>query len=897
MPQWHLYPKIRGLVLGDKFRSGKKETKMKTHHLVTCFLFLIFAGGEARVVSVPEGPLVRVEGQPLSLRCNVSEYEGPLEQVFEWQVFQESKSFQLISFMESSYTDARFAKRVTDGDISLLRLADSAAELRIRALRASDRGTYTCSTPSTDMSVSGNYQASVLLDVIKDSLQVLSMVPPAEIPEGDPLNIHCIATRDLKQNTYLSVTWSVRRGTAPPEDIVTLGPDGDHRVGAGYIQRHADMGLFPQTMKGNIFSLVLTETRPSDEGQYTCTAREWVPERGALWQPILEKSAELGLLKIIPIAESLEVFLEKNATLNLDDTLHLTCSVALNNQVNIALEVTWLVGPGKDGSNMSRILAHMNQDGVLANGSGPGEISRTGVLQFQLLLRHVDQSDSGFYSCKVLAWLRQSGGRWVQAAEKTSHPVHIWITTMANFNVTLSSPVTPQILGQPMVLVCQMNGEPPPADARLGVTWYHHSGTIADTGIAPQPIAALDEQGDLVLWDDYRPLLEQGHIVLSKVKPRNFRLHFQQIQDSDQGTYHCAISVWTRVRNGGWTKNQEVRSEKLSIKWGSKNPRLYVVAHRLKEASRAGATFEMSCQVISQNLLDPGYSVLIRMEESIGTQPRKIASLSPDLVMKLEEWSEPDRLDSVVLEKTGPREFRFRLYGAMVSDRGFYFCDVTAWTRDLGKAWTKAVNAASNRVQISFTDTGPSFNISIRTDAANVYPGETTKMECILGLLGGAPNAGAVSYEVQWYLSSHHASAGATLLASMDRWGVVRKSPRNSSSDCSLERADAQTFRLSVHQTQDLDAGEYHCRATPWLRSPAGTWTRGSELTSTRIFLIVRFALWDSMKLPLLYGLGATLAVGLFSLLLGLMCAHCWCRNSSRTPHRLRSNLIALEMD
>lgn len=115
------------------------------------------------MVSVPEGPLVRVEGQPLSLRCNVSEYEGPLEQVFEWQVFQEGKSFQLISFMESSYTDARFAKRVTDGDISLLRLADSAAELRIRVLRASDSGIYTCSTPSTDMSVSGNYQASVPL--------------------------------------------------------------------------------------------------------------------------------------------------------------------------------------------------------------------------------------------------------------------------------------------------------------------------------------------------------------------------------------------------------------------------------------------------------------------------------------------------------------------------------------------------------------------------------------------------------------------------------------------------------------------------------------------------------------------------------------------------------------
>lgn len=62
--------------------------------------------------------------------------------------------------------------------------------------------------------------------------------------------------------------------------------------------------------------------------------------------------------------------------------------------------------------------------------------------------------------------------------------------------------------------------------------------------------------------------------------------------------------------------------------------------------------------------------------------------------------------DSLVLTKTGPAEFRFRLAGVQQADRGFYWCDITAWTKQPGQAWTKAVSAKSNKVQINFQETG-----------------------------------------------------------------------------------------------------------------------------------------------------------------------------------------------
>lgn len=63
--------------------------------------------------------------------------------------------------------------------------------------------------------------------------------------------------------------------------------------------------------------------------------------------------------------------------------------------------------------------------------------------------------------------------------------------------------------------------------------------------------------------------------------------------------------------------------------------------------------------------------------------------------------------DSLVLTKSGPAEFRFRLAGVQLSDRGFYWCDITAWTKQQpGQAWTKATSSESNKVRIDFQENG-----------------------------------------------------------------------------------------------------------------------------------------------------------------------------------------------
>lgn len=487
------------------------------------------------------------------------------------------------------------------------------------------------------------------------------------------------------------------------------------------------------------------------------------------------------------------------------------------------------------------------------------------------------------------------------ASEKTSTPVTVKVSQIKpSFTLTLEHILKPQLTAEPTELACLVtNITHLPLGGRLGVTWLHT--TLPGIGDDPQtshPVGSLDGHGNLLAGPMYSDRLKSGAVSLSRVQPNTFKLQFLRTQEIDMGQYVCTVSAWDVNSQGGMVKTAEHQSSPLTVRWDTKRPSLNVVAKTIREASVGGATFEMSCTVATVNLGEAGYSVLIQSQESLESNVKTIMTLSPDSVLQHGGATDPNRRDSLVLTKFGPAEFRFRLAGVQLSDRGYYWCDITAWTKQQpGQAWTKATSAESNKIRIDFQENGPSFSITIKSDASSVYPWETAKMECSLSTSGSSPKTDDLAYEVRWFFTRLRGGQTTTQVASVDRFGIVRKDARNSSSDVSIERKDTHTYVLNIHGTQDSDSGEYHCVATPWyLSASTGAWTQAVELTSTRVFLTVRFAVWESLKLPLLYGVAASIGVGLFSLVLGLVCAQCCCRNTTHTP-RSRNKLMDLEMD
>ncbi|KAM4560002.1 prostaglandin F2 receptor negative regulator [Odontesthes bonariensis] len=877
------------------------------HCLLTLALGLLILGEcSARVVTVSPGPLVRVEGQLVSIRCDVNDYGGPREQDFEWEMSREvnEQMIKIISTFDVGYSDPTLSKRIASGDISVMRLKDNEAELKIAEVKLQDAGYYKCHTPSTDVDISGNYEAMVQLTVIPNTLKVSPQMLPQVIPEGSDLTLSCNVTRELTLPTYLSVTWSVKKG-ATSEEILTFGPQGDVVTGAKFAHRYAGGGIRLVPGRSGVFDLVISSVTASDEGIYECNGTEWTHESGK-WVKIVESAKEMGTVGVTPTGRSLSVKASSSSSsspvlLSPGDTLTLLCSVAADNLPALTLEVTWLAD--------NREILTMDRNGVVVSNASSSEgkrseasLERTGAGEYRLGVRGVSGEDGGLYTCRIRAFIAKGGGaRWHTAAEKSSSAVTVKVSeTKPNFTVTLEAALVPQMSAEPTELACHVtNIVQLPLGGRLGVSWKH----VALPGIGgdPQtshPIGSLDGNGNLLLESMYADRLRSGALSLSRVQPSTFKLRFLRTQEVDMGQYVCTVSSWSVSSKGDMMKTSEVQSSALTVRWDTKRPTLNVVAKRVREASVGGATFEMSCTVIKENLGEAGYSVLIQSQESLESKVRTIMTLSPDNVVQHGGATDPNRRDNLVLTKSGPEEFRFRLAGVQLSDRGYYWCDITAWTKQQpGQTWTKATSSESNKVQIKFEENGPSFNIAVHSDASSVYPWETAKMECLLSVSGSSPKTDDLAYDVSWFFTRLRGGQTVTQVASIDRFGVLRKNDRNSSSDLSIERKDTHAYLLNIFGTQDSDSGEYHCMATPWyLSASTGAWTEAGELTSGRVFLTVKFAVWDSLKLPLLYGASASLGVGLFSLILGLVCAQCCCRNTTHTP-RSRNKLMDLEMD
>ncbi|KAI4898106.1 hypothetical protein NFI96_015366 [Prochilodus magdalenae] len=261
---------------------------------------------ESRVVKVPGGPLVRVEDQSVTIGCNVSDYEGPRDQEFEWTlILDNGAEIPLISTFDPSYPDTTVKARVDSGGISIKKLSDASVELIISKVRATDSGNYRCSTPSTDSVFSGNYNADVELTVIGDSLKVVPAVPQPVVSEGGKLELQCNASRAYTAHTFLSITWSIRKEANSLEEILTFGPDSGMKVGQNFVQRYADGGLILDLREGGFYGLVVKGIKPSDQGVYVCIAREWTrqPGGGKGWHKILERSEDMGKVTVTPLGE------------------------------------------------------------------------------------------------------------------------------------------------------------------------------------------------------------------------------------------------------------------------------------------------------------------------------------------------------------------------------------------------------------------------------------------------------------------------------------------------------------------------------------------------------------------------------------------------------------------
>ncbi|KAM9171993.1 prostaglandin F2 receptor negative regulator isoform 2-T2 [Pangshura tecta] len=862
---------------------------------------------KGRIVRVPKSPLIRVEGTETVIPCNVTDYDGPSEQNFDWEFSQGTDFVRIVSTWDVSFTSQQYQKRVGSGEIALRRRSNNAVELLIKSVQPVDQGEYKCITPSTDATVQGNYDATVQVKVIADGLTVSGSKARSlklrRLSEGDSFELRCSASTISSEHTHLQVTWELKNGPAWQE-ILSLTHEGKFQPSPEYEVRYLSGDVRLDTVANDIYRLSVSQALPMDEGLYRCLVSEWVKGADSSWQKIQEKNVEVASVVIQqPILDVL--IATSNMSVTERDSLDLICNITTDRSGIFQAQVTWYFSESRDDTlSNARVLLSVDRDSVVSD-SPLISLSHMDRNSYHLLMRDVGMEDSGYYFCQAAVWVKLHNGSWHKVVEKTSLPVSVVVTALElDYQIVLNASKTPKFSDDPTELECRiMNAQSTEANLRFTVSWYYRMHLRSDTVVTDELLATMDADWTLLVGDKSRERTQNGEIIFSKPAVDTFSLRIQWTSEADRGDYYCVVSAWSWHHNNSWVKTKDVTSTPVRVFWATQDYTLTVEAVKLKPFFVAGHNFEMTCKVSSQNIKTPRYSVLITAEKPLADQSNpngttRIISLNQDSVVRLEDWTDQTRVDGVVLEKVQENEFRYRMYQTQVSDAGLYRCVVTAWSPGGGGMWREAMNGLSNPIQIDFQTSGPVFNVSMHSDNPTVYQGELADLLCIVTIDKATLEPDDMSFDVSWFaVHSFALDRAPVLLASLDRKGIVTQPRRNWSSDVSLERISPMEFRLRVHGSEDQDFGNHYCSVTPWVRSATGVWQREPEIKSKPIFITVKMDVLNALKYPLLIGIGLATIIGLLSCLIGYCSSRWCCKKEVQETRRERRRLMSMEMD
>ncbi|XP_023617005.1 prostaglandin F2 receptor negative regulator isoform X2 [Myotis lucifugus] len=828
-----------------------------------------------RVVRVPAGSLVRVVGTELVIPCNVSDYDGPSEQNFDWSFSSSGSSFvELASTWEVGFGAQLYRERLQRGEILLRRTANDAVELHIKDVQPSDQGHYKCSTPSTDATVQGNYEDTVQVKVLADALHVaaspLSSPGPGlgrslSLHLGEPFELRCEAATTSPLHTHLALLWELRHGAAR-QRVLALTREGRLHPGPGYEQRYHGGDVRLDTVGSDGYRLSVNRALAADQGTYRCVVSEWIEEQGA-WQEIQEKAVDVATVVIQPTV--LRAAVGRNVSVAEGKELDLSCNITADRADDVRPEVTWYFSRTPDRPVPGpHVLARLDRDS-LVHSSPHVALSHVDARSYHLLVRDVSKENSGYYSCHVALWVPGHNRSWHKVAEATSTPVGVDVTWLEpDYQVYLNASKVPEFSDDLTELECRVvDKRSMEGSVRVTVSWYYRVNRRDDDVVTSELLAAMDGDWTLKYGERSKQRAQDGDFIFSKERADTFSFRIQRTTEEDRGNYYCVVSAWTRQRNSSWVKSRDVFSKPVHIFWASEDSVLVVKARQPKPFFAAGNTFEMTCKVSSQNIKSPRYSVLITAEKPAGdlsspNETKYIISLDQDAVVRLENWTDASRADGVVLEKVQEDEFRYRMYQTQVSDAGLYRCVVTAWSPVRGSLWREAATSLSNPIEIDFQTSDD------------------------------------MAFDVSWFVvHSFGLDKDPILLSSLDRKGIVSTARRDWKSDLSLERVGVLEFLLQVHGSEDQDFGNYYCSVAPWVKSPTGSWQKEAEISSKPVFITVKMDVLNAFKYPLLIGVGLSTVVGLLSCLIGYCSSHWCCKKEVQETRRERRRLMSMEMD
>lgn len=535
---------------------------MKCFFPVLSCLAVLGVVSAQRQVTVQEGPLYRTESSHITIWCNVSGYQGPSEQNFQWSIYLPSapeREVQIVSTVDSSFPYAIYTQRVRGGKIYVERIQGNSALLHITDLQARDAGEYECHTPNTDERYFGSYSAKMNLVVIPDSLQTTAVPQTLHKVEQDPLELSCEVATETVQHTHLSVSWLRQKGGENPVEVISLSRDFILHSSSEYAQRQSLGEVRLDKLGRSTFRLTIFHLQPSDQGEFYCEAAEWIQDPDGSWYAMTRKRSEGAVVNVQPTDKEFTVRLETDKRLHtVGEPVEFRCILEAQNIPDRYFAVSWAFNSSLIATMGPNAVPVLNSDFAHREAKGQLKVAKESDGVFVLKIYHLRQEDSGKYNCRVTEREKTVTGEFIDKESKRPKNIPIVVLPLkSSISVEVASNASVVLEGEDLHFSCTVRtvGR---LQARFSVIWQ-----LVDRQNRRSNVMWLDRDGTLQPGSAYWERSSYGGIQMEQVQPNSFSLGIFNSRKEDEGQYECHVTEWVRAVDGEWQIVGERRASTL----------------------------------------------------------------------------------------------------------------------------------------------------------------------------------------------------------------------------------------------------------------------------------------------------------------------------------------------